>query len=105
MARVSEPRAGVLLQGTAQPAPGGDPCGVKVPAQEACLQFPLLPAGARKVRHLKTHPCLMRGGVSCQLVPPAPGKWSSWGLVAGRGSAPHFRFTFAGPATVPAHRG
>lgn len=35
MARVSEPRAGVLLQGTAQPAPGEDPCEVKVPAQEA----------------------------------------------------------------------
>lgn len=80
MARVSEPRAGVFLQGTAQPAPGEGPCGVKVPAQEACLQFPLLPAGARKVRHLQTHPCLMRGGVSCQVVPPpwASGAHGGW---------------------------
>ena len=79
MARAPEPRAGVFLQGTAQPVPGKGPCGVRVPAQQACPQFPLnwaRPAGVRKVRHLQTHPCLMRGGVSCQ-VAPAPGKWSS----------------------------
>lgn len=97
-----EPWAGVFLQGTAQPALGEGPCGVRVPAQEACPQFPLnwaRPAGARKVRHLQTHPFLTRGGASCQ----APrGKWGSWGLVAGRGSPPRFLFTPQGqPQPLP----
>ena len=42
------------------------------------------------VRHLQTHPFLMRGGASCQA---PPGKWGSWGLVVGGGSPPRFLFT------------
>lgn len=75
-----EPWAGVFLQGTAQPALGEGPCGVRVPAQEACPQFPLnwaWPAGARKVRHLQTHPFLTRGGASCQ-APRASGAHGGW---------------------------
>lgn len=75
-----EPWAAVFLQRAAQPVPGAGPCGLRVPAQEACPQLPpnwAWPAGAREARHLQMHPFLTRGGASCQ-APRASGAHGGW---------------------------
>ena len=101
MTGIVEPWAGVFLQRTAQPEPGEGPCVVRVPAQEACPQFPLnwaWPAGARKVKHLQTHPFLMRGGASGQ----APRQVGLMGAGGGQGLPSRFLFTPQGqPQPLP----